>query len=351
LILFAILMLLLMATRLIPRALASRDDTPPSLVVWYGDHQVFGRSGLAQRWVNVLGNSGDAESGILNLHYRLNDSSPVELNMSPDQRRLQNPGDFNVEINPSDLHPGENTLVIESINGAGLETSRVVTVTYDRRSVSLPFTIDWAQVKNAQDVLQVVDGNWIWDASGIRPVEMGYDRMLAVGDSSWTNYEVTVPVTVHGIDPAAFKQKEGGEHAGVSIDLRWIGHSDNPRKCVQPRCGWNPVGDFNKYWFQPSGKDYLGLKVLENEKQFPTVPFKFEVGHTYLFKVSVQTTGEGNLYRMKVWEQGSAEPDWMFERVAPPGQGALTNPDHGAFSLVAHHSDVSFGNITVTPIQ
>jgi hypothetical protein len=227
-----------------------------------------------------------------------------------------------------------------------------VTLVYERNAISPPFSIDWAKVENAQDVLQVVDGKWKWDASGIRPVELGYDRMLNVGDSSWTDYEVSVPVTVYGYDPAAFDQKTGGRHAGISVDLRWLGHSDVPEVCPPPHCGWDPVGNFNKYWFMPDGADFLGMKTQEKQDEFPSQPYHVQIGHTYWFKASVETVDGENIYRMKVWEAGvETEPkDWLFESRVPAGDGATDNPRHGAFALVAHHSDVSFGNITVTPL-
>ncbi len=324
------------------------DQTPPVIDVWYGLLQTFGQSGLAQRWVNVLGNVADPQSGIASLSYRLNGGPVTGLRIGPDDRRLARPGDFDVEIEPAALRSGKNSLTIAATNANHLTTTVAVTVLYQPNAISLPYTIDWSTVRNLQDVLQVVDGKWHLDRNGIRPLELGYDRMLAIGDTSWTNYVVTVPVTVHGFDPAAFHARQSGNHAGISVDLRWLGHSDDPVRCPPPHCGWNPVGDFNKYYFKEDEKDYLALKVKENEVGYPTIPIQFEIGHTYIFKQSVETTPQGNEYRMKVWEPAvSSEPaNWMFQRLAAPG-----NPANGAFSLVAHYSDVTFGNISVTPLQ
>ena len=343
---------LLISTSLLPRLNVLPDTTAPVIDVWYGTHQTFGQAGLAQYWVNVLGNVSDPESGIKHLRYQLNGGAPVTMRLGPDGRRLGAKGDFNAELDPAGLRDGDNTLQFEAVNGKGLASRVTVTLSYHHVVPPLPFVIDWSKVHNAQQVLQVVDGKWRWDASGIRPLELHYDRMIAIGDQSWTNYQVTVPVTFHGYAPDAFQSKEGGKHAGISVDMRWMGHSDDPAQCDPPRCGWNPVGDFNKYFIMPDGKNFLGLKVREKEASFPTIPARFEVGHTYIFKASVQTTPDGNRYRLKVWEQGAqTEPaKWMFDRMSLPGKGALVNPNHGAFSLVAHQSDVTFGNIRVEPI-
>ncbi len=342
---------IIIPTRLLPLYAKYTDKTPPVITVWYGQHQHFGQNGLAQRWVNVLGNASDPQSSISKLSYRLNGGAPVAMRMGPANRRLWLPGDFDVELDPNSLRAGDNQVSITAVNGSGQVTTTQVTVTFQHKVPKLPYVIDWSKVKDLQQVLQVVDGKWQWDANGIRPVELGYDRMLALGDTSWTNYMITVPVTVHGFDEAAFNEKESGNHAGISVDLRWLGHSNDPVVCAPPHCGWNPVGDFNKYFYKPNGDHFLGLKVKEKQDNFPTLPYEFHIGHTYIFKASVQTTAQGNLYRMKVWEQGTPEPaKWMFEQVAVPGSGPEDNPPSGGIALVAHHSDVTFGNVTVTPL-
>lgn len=350
--LIAALSVLLLSADLYSDIFTQVDSTPPQITVWYGERQSFGQAGLPQRWVNVLGNISDGESYINHVDYHLNGLRSVRLRLGPDHRRLNASGDFNIEIDPAALHEGENSLLIDATNVRNLTASVTVTLVYHRQPLPLPYTIDWANVANAQDVLQIVDGKWAWDAAGIRPVEPGYDRMLAVGDQSWTDYQVTVPVTFNGYDPAAFKDRNGGMHAGISIDMRWIGHSDSPVRCAQPHCGWDPSGSFNKYFIMPDGNNFLALKTQEKESGFVSVPVKFEMGHTYIFKASVQTTPGGNLYRFKVWEPSArAEPaGWMFERTAAPGSPPQGDPDHGAIALVAHHTGVTFGNIRVEPL-
>ncbi len=348
-----ILPIILLTVGLVPRYWIFRDTTPPVINVWYGPNQTFGQQGLPQRWVNILGNVADPESGVSRLAYSLNGGPLAPARVGPDDRRLARPGDFNLQIDPASLRDGANTVLIEATNGSGFKATSTVNLTFHHNAITLPYTIDWSTVKNLQDVLQVVDGKWQISPNGIRPVEMGYDRMLAVGDASWTNYEVLVPVTVHGVDPTAFNDKQGGDHAGISVDMRWIGHSDDPVKCSpSPSCGWNPVGDFNKFFFKEDKNNYLGLKLTEKEQNFPPVVYHFDPGDTYFFKADVLTTPQGNEYRFKVWEKGKeTEPaTWMFDRTIAFDGSPEGNPLHGAFSLVAHHTDVTFGNISVTPL-
>ena len=47
---------------------AQQRTGPPVIDIWYGTSQVFGNPGLAQRWVNILGNVSDPD-GIQDLTY------------------------------------------------------------------------------------------------------------------------------------------------------------------------------------------------------------------------------------------------------------------------------------------
>ncbi|GAB4246047.1 MAG: hypothetical protein Kow0049_35870 [Stanieria sp.] len=71
------------------------DDTQIDL--WYGNNQKFGNLGIPQTWVNILGNVFDPD-GISSLTYSLNGNSIVPLSIGSDGRRLDNTGDFNVDL-------------------------------------------------------------------------------------------------------------------------------------------------------------------------------------------------------------------------------------------------------------
>ena len=43
---------------------AQADPSPPVISVWYGDTQEFGKLGQPQRWINILGNASDPDSGV-----------------------------------------------------------------------------------------------------------------------------------------------------------------------------------------------------------------------------------------------------------------------------------------------
>ena len=166
--------------------------TPPSIDVWYGQNQTFGAIGQPQTWVNVLGNVSDPV-GLPSLSYTLNGGPSQPLSVGPDATRLPSPGDFNVEMPYTSLKPGSNTVIITAVDSSeGLQSQSAVNVQYDSGNTwPLPYSINWSQAGgNINSVAQVVDGNWTIEPDGtVRTLEVGYDRLIAIGDAAtWKDY-------------------------------------------------------------------------------------------------------------------------------------------------------------------
>jgi hypothetical protein len=312
--------------------------------IWYGHHQVFGRPGIPQTWVNILGNVSQPEK-IASLTYSLNGKPERPLSIGPDIRRLASPGDFNIDIFYTELVSGLNKVVIVATDKKGQRTAETVTIEYtaDQRWPQ-PYSIDWQAVDNIQDVAQVVDGLWTVGADGLRPVSSGYDRLVAIGDMSWSDYEVTVPVTIHTATPL-FEPPSNG--ANIFVVMRWQGHRvwDN----AQPAYGWWPLGAAGTVsWLSDSetGLQLSGNKILPLDVD--ATGRQLELGMPYYFKMRAETIpGYTSLYSFKVWPADEPEPaEWAFK-----GQQRLWDPMYGSVLLVAHHVDASFGNITVTALN
>jgi len=166
---------------------------------------------------------------------------------------------------------------------------------------------------------------------------------VAIGDETWDDYEVTVPITIHGFDPPPFNP-ESGPAAVVGLVLRWPGHTDWGNQ--QPEIGFFPTGASGIYHI---GENSTSLRIPGNFED-PPVPKQsrtLSLGVPYVFKLRVETVpGVGGLYSFKVWEQGQAEPPaWDLIR-----QEGLEDPQQGCVLLWTHHVDASFGNVTVTPL-
>ncbi|WP_370391138.1 T9SS type A sorting domain-containing protein [uncultured Winogradskyella sp.] len=303
----------------------------PVIDIWYGDTQEYGNNGEPQVWCNILGNVSDTDAGsITSLNYSLNGGSTVDLEIGPDNRRLENIGDFNVDLNVNDLVPGSNTVEITAIDNDSNTTTKTVTINYtDGNLWPIPYTIDWSSLNDITEinnVSHVVDGKFELTANGIRTAEPGYDRLIALGDKTSTNYEVLVPITIHSMP---------GD-GGVGVLLRWKGHTAAPVSCDQPQCGWVPNGAIS--WFRANRLEFY---------QGNSESFTPQLEVTYMFRTSVDTdaaTGSTN-YRIKFWEQGTPEPTaWNLEQT----EGS-SNLQEGSLMLIAHKADVTFGDVIVTP--
>lgn len=322
----------------------------PSIDVWRGLDQRFGRLGIPQRWVNIAGTVSDPD-GVESLRYSLNSGPEKALSLGPDLRRLARAGDFNVDISIDDLKPGANSVVITVADMLGHRSSVSVSVDFKNDTTwPLPYRIEWTGVDQLQAVVYEVDGPWKVSPSGIRPVHMDYDRVLAIGDRSWTDYEITVPITIHAIDPSSFGSPES-TGPGLGIIMRWQGHSDwgdQYNGPWQPVIGWLPEGAHWWYEFFADGTGQLSLSGEDGLKRLDEERRQLSFGTTYMTRMRVETPTsgrKGGIYRFKIWETDTPEPeDWLLV-----GQEDKDDLRNGSLLLVAHHADVTFGTISIIP--
>ena len=200
---------------------------------------------------------------------------------------------------------------------------------------------------NIYDIAQVVDGKWAIEGGKLIIKEVGYDRLVTLGDTGdaakgiWTDYEVTVPVTVKGLDESGFEGVSGGPAVGVY--LRWQGHT--LKEDEQPRLEPRRVGGMGRYrWKEKDGEEGLELRGYDWRKGTNSEKV-WEFNTTYIMKMSVQSL-PGNTkayYRLKFWKQGSPEPGaWDLE-----GNSGTDNTPSGSVVLVAHHVDAEFGDVQI----
>jgi hypothetical protein len=339
----ALVIALLMSVSL----LSAQPALPPVITLWYGNAQTFGARGNPVPDINILGNV-TAGAGIASLSYTLNGGAPRTLSVGPDTRRLKRPGDFNADIPTTSLVPGTNRVVITAVDNLTAVDRETVMVNYvANQTWPLPYTITWGTAAGINDVAQVVDGKWTLESGGLRVVEPGYDRFVAIGDRIWSDYDITVPVTVFSIDSSGFQYPSNG--CGVGFLMRWPGHSDLPASLAgwQPRTGFLPLGALSLYEWHETGSGGKitgnGLSVLDQDSS----GFHMQFNTEYIFRMRVETVpGVGGRYRMKIWPSGSVEPaTWLLD-----GQEEATDPQKGCLLLAAHNVNARFGNPTVTPI-
>lgn len=321
---------------------ANFDINGPRISVWNGLSQNFGQIGTPQQWVNILGNVSSPH-GINSLTYRLNGGSTRTLSIGRNNRRLEKPGDFNVDLDIDDLNNGSNQLVITAMDGQGTQLSETVTINFSASNVwPQPYTINWNSVSNIPSVVQITDGQWAIGADGLRTAQVGYDRAVAIGDMSWKDYEVIVPIVLHSVDFAGAGGVSGTP--GLGILMRWHGHTDDPNPGNQPKEGWLPHGEIG-WWRWNRDQSTARLKFNTG---FPRIDFTPVVGVKYIFRMRVETQpDQDSRYSLKVWVDGQPEPsNWMLVR----DNGGTNDLSTGSFLLLAHHVDASFGDVIVTPL-
>ena len=325
----------------------------PVINLWYSSSQNFGARGVPQRRVNVLGRA-TGPNGISSLSYLVNGAGPYALSVGPDTRRLAKAGDFNIDIPYSSLAHGPNTVTVIASDAFGTSTADATIYDLATSAWRRNYRLSWATPSSVQDSAQVVDGRWGLDVGGVRTLEFGYDRAIAIGDTLWDDYEVTALMTVHGIDStaAAFGPTSAGPALGFL--MRWKGHTNQPSfdpPISQPISGYLPYGALGWYhWYAgygnpgPNKWELIG-NDLQLKSQNGLVPLLYETP-TY-FKMRVKTIpGSGGQYSFKMWHAGESEPaGWMMT-----AQETLADPQFGSFLILAHHVDVTVGEIRVEPL-
>ena len=305
--------------------------TLPVVDVGYGDAQSFGQLGEPQQWVNIVGTVWDTDV-IASLSYTLNGGASNPLTIGPDGLRLEQTGDFNIEIDVADLSPGTNQVVVKAIDVLNEQRNHPVTIDYtDGVTWALPYTAAFSTASAISDVAQVVDGRWFLTGEGARTDSSatGYDRYIAVGDRTWlTNYEVTVPLTMHA-------GNLGGTF-GAGMLIGWQGHTGagQPR-ATKPYQALARIVDF------PANPT---LVLKDNLQVRAQKPVSVAAGVRYMMKMSSQSIGIGIArVNVKFWQDGAPEPagwDLTYDFSARPG----------SVVLVADHAEVTFGDVTVAPL-
>ncbi len=312
----------------------------PVINVWYGTSQTFGAKGVPQTWVNILGDVSD-QVGMASLTYSLNGGAAQGLSMGENDVRLVSPGEYNAEIAYSSLHTGANAVKLSAIDNDGNASTKTVTVTKVAGKVwPLPYTIDWSQSGGrVNNLAQVADGNWIVQGNTIRNTDVGYDRLVTIGQAStWAQYTATAQVTIHSMDVDGAAVGLIAGFTGATSNLNGVPNAD------QPRSG-HPFPAAFLYDFaggQPAQADIYANSAHHAETSLVhTSGLHLSANVTYTFKINVtDNTIGGSVFRFKVWRTGTAEPAaWLLQANGDRSRGSLV--------LAAHRADVSFGTVSV----
>lgn len=305
--------------------------TPPIVDVWYGDVRSVGQRGVPEDWWNIEGQIIDSDS-IASLTWSLNGGPSAALNLGPDDLRLDGVGDFIVEVPNASLVSGANTVVITAVDDLGETTDHTVTLNYTPGGWwDLPYTADFTAASEVNELARDVTGLWALTPDGVRNAtgRTGYDRLLVIGDRDWiTDYEVEGTLIIH--------DGNLGGVAGIGYIVGWQGHegSQQPRlNAPFQSAGW--IRDF------PADPR---LELRDDEVVRGAVPVTIEADSTYRLRLRSEYTGATlRQVSVKIWKEGTAEPGWQLTDQFTARDGSLL--------LVSHQADVTFGQVTVTPLS
>ena len=319
---------------------------PIDIDIWYGQHQTFGHLGQSQKWINILGNISSVDS-IVTFYAVINKTDTMQLSIGQDCCRLARQGDFNIDIPRNRLKTGENKILISAKSLSGYRTSRVVIVRLETGNTwPLPYEIHWADVKEITDVVEIMDGKWALTSEGIRTVEPYYDRILTFGDSTWRDYEVQTTIIFHDFTtPAPGPPTFNVSHAAIAS--RFPGHDIDEH---QPHRQWFPLGATSEFRLT-AALDSCRWRIFDGENLYvednnADKLRAIELNKVYGMKHRIITLPDGRTqYSVKLWPHEGSEPrEWDLVALEPAG-----NIPNGAALLIAHNTDVTFGDVRISP--
>lgn len=310
---------------------------------WYGKSQVFGNEGNPQKWINILGQVSDPD-GIYHVYFLLNGDDMGPVHIGPSALRLVSDGTFNLEIDRNKLKAGVNTIAVKVTDLLGNLTQEEMSFNlHEDVFAQKPDTIKWNKVKKIQDVVQVVDGHWELTENGLKTIEIGYDRAFVIGDTSWSDYEIKVKATLHGLNDSELFWGPPSNGSAIHFGMRWQGHSATMGE-YYPRVGWNDFACLAHYKIHKD-TTYLGLWMeAPDDRIIHKTPYKIDYDIPHWFKIKVKTDESGfTMYSFKVWKTENEEPqEWNMEALGLEGSNRK-----GSIIIVAHNVDITFGDIFI----
>lgn len=315
---------------------------------WYGAEQRFGHLGQPQERVNILGTATPADK-VQSLCWSLNAGPEHELSMGPDGYRLAEPGDFNIELRCQLLHDGLNLVEVTAVDLDGGICRERVTVDYCQgRAWPLPCHIDLRDTTCITEDVQVVDGQWHATDRGVRTTVAAYDRLLTLGDLSWTSYRTTVAATIHGFRPPRIPDKPIG---GFGILVHWSGHQPDQH---QPCREWRPNGAICWYradWDTPDlpRKRVFSISdaVVKDTHIVHSAPYDLPTDTSYVYEATVRMDEHhAGWYRYRVWPE--SDPGCILCDLQ--AKGLSGHAPRGSVLLIALSVDITITQIDVTPV-
>ncbi|MFT5200730.1 MAG: hypothetical protein ACI9C1_000094 [Candidatus Aldehydirespiratoraceae bacterium] len=327
----------------------------PIIEIYGGRDRTFGLTGDPQPTASITG-IVRSPTGSYDVRWRLDRGEWTDLIPNPASTRVIDPGEFSIELEQNRISSTGTTMEIEA-----RETGVAETITADDGTETLEITpgaansvlldlellgsqdfgpdktVFWGE-EDLDTLAQIANGGWKQVPGGITPLEVGPQRIILIGDQSWSDYEVEFAFVPGAVVPAVDPEPVL-PWAGVYLGWR----------------GFDPVSAASNEILRTAGGVGFGqgdggitVAGVRNETEFisNTGVITMVPGVRYRMRASAQTVRDGAEVRLKLWIDGDPEPDnWTVEHL---NVGARSG---GSLALVAHRWDIVFESITIRPIE
>lgn len=190
---------------------------------------------------------------------------------------------------------------------------------------------------------QVVDGEWEIEPAlqVVRTLQIGYDRLMTIGDRDMeAQYEVETTFELFS-----------SSLTGIGFAMGWRGHKGKqacpstslPTTWPLEAITWIWRKGNLEIWTFPGKQSAVALSSL------PGVGSSLVAGGKYAIKSRIEWSGGNNVVSTKFWAFGDTEPiSWHTTATFPKN---ADNNGYGSILLLAHHTDVAFGPVHITPLS
>ena len=309
---------------------------------WHGNDGRFAFSGDVQRYVNIVGRIDPSEN-VAQAEFRVDGGAWRGLTLGPDGHRLAAAGDFNIDLDCQALAEGVHQVEVRVTTRDGVTHDRACGVELRGTDPGpLPASVDLSH--RGIEHVQVVDGLWRQEEAGLRIIEPYYDRALAWGDPSWSDYTVRACLTLSGC-----RHPVGGDggrnviHAAIAP--RWRGHTPDGR---QPFRQWYPLGATCELRLQPDSRALCfriiadPQRIVESEHVMPWHP-----DQPLWLEAGVRSIPSGGAFYMaRAWYNGNQPPaNWHV--ICKKEQEPIKA---GAPLFLAHYTQTTWHRLEASPI-
>ena len=205
------------------------------------------------------------------------------------------------------------------------------------------YTTNWTSNASISQQSQILEGQWRYENGGVRPLTTGFDRALMLGDTGWINYDVKARSRS---TRSTRRPRRAPRSASRSAGRATTPGASRATAIPAAVCACTPAAAPTPTRSSCSSATAQARWTTRRSRARKVAG----AGTPYMFRFRQQGLTAGlTRYSCKVWRADQAEPAaWDLHADIPDWPGT-TGQRSGSAVLLAHETDSTFGNATVTP--